>query len=130
MRETLFRGKSAFGNEWVYGYLTDGKYYNSEKMFISSFDNSPDRNRQFCRVEPETVGQFTGLTDKNGKKVFEGDIVKDIAGGIYKVVYDTEYMRFAFEQDSIKWGLEGFDGIMDFEVIGNIYDNPELLEAK
>ena len=121
MREILFRGKSENTRDWVYGSLVYSKVEN--QYYIAEHDEDELQYPVFA----ETVGQYTGLTDKNGKQIFEGDIVKDIAGGIYKVVYDTEYMRFAFEQDSIKWGLEGFDSIMDFEVIGNIYDNPELL---
>ena len=116
MREILFRGKQKNNGEWIYGDLVT-----KQNICIANDWH------EVIRVDDETVGQYTGLTDKNGKKIFDDDIVKDIVGGIYKVVYDTEYMRFAFEQDSIKWGLEGFDSVMDFEVIGNIYDNPELL---
>ena len=96
---------------------------------IIGFMNPDDTRYSFRKFNEVELLQYTGQKDKNGKMIFEGDIVKDIEGGVYKVVYDTEYMRFAFEQDSIKWGLEGFDSIMDFEVIGNIRDNPELLHA-
>ena len=143
MRKIIFRGKRIGNNEWVYGDLiqlsqsTDYWYIMPIGVSGEMYEDEPypfRENDVMCRcalskVNPSTVGQYTGLTDKNGKKIFEGDIVKDIAGGVYKVVYDTEYMRFAFEQDSIKWGLEGFDTIMDFEVIGNVFDNSELLKG-
>ena len=120
VREIIFRGKRVDNGEWYYGYLL-------QPNIISNVVSGQLAYADLF-VDENTVGQYTGLKDKNGKKIFDGDIVKDIAGGVYKVVYDTEYMRFAFEQDSIKWGLEGFVIITDFEVIGNIYDNPELLK--
>lgn len=123
MREILFRGK-AIGGSWKTGSLLrdeEQQEFCGEWVEVWKIDG--------YEIDPATVGQFTGLLDKNGKKIFEGDIVKDTAGGIYKVVYDAEYMRFAFD-DGIKWGLEGFESLNDFEVIGNAFDNPKLLEEQ
>lgn len=79
------------------------------------------------------MGQFTGLTDKNGKKVFEGDIVRDAQSCLFgKVVYATPQDGFdgiaGFMVDDIDDGLQNYNGFWhQVEVVGNIYDNPELL---
>lgn len=100
-------------------YIYEDEWYVPKYILEMTFTIS-----ECCDCEPM---QFIGHFDKNGKSIFEDDIVRDVNGGIYKVVYDTEYIRFAFEQDNIKWGLEAFDNIKDFEVIGNVWENPELL---
>lgn len=129
-REILFRGKRKDNGEWVCGYL----YRLSERLnpFIM-FVNS---NAESHEVIPETVSQFTGLTDKNGKKIFEGDIVKgdlglgygDNENHIAYIEYQEDGMSFCLveilEEDFGKCA-EISD---DLEVIGNIHDNPELLE--
>lgn len=141
MREILFRGKSIHG-EWIYGYLNqhrgnirydcdcepiaDGCYYIN--VWQVKIDNG--MYGQDYKVDPETVGQFTGLTDKNGVKIFEGDIVRYGQRGV--VEYNSGSAQFALNfTDSI---YEGFDKIpfipfCDCDVLGNIYDNPELLEV-
>lgn len=74
MREILFRGKHTRTGEWVEGLLWKKKY-NHNKLFISCFPDKDD-NEEIYIIKPETIGQYTGLTDKNGIKIFEGDIVK------------------------------------------------------
>lgn len=124
MREILFRGKRVDNGEWVYGFyliLPRG-----ERVILS--------NKGYAHVDPETVGQFIGLTDKNGKKIFEGDIIKDNRLRIYMIGYDEDLMKYAFlyyhkELKNIYCG--GFVSKTDsksIEVIDNIHDNPELLE--
>lgn len=85
-------------------------------------------------VIPETVGQYTGLTDKNGEKIFEGDIVKDEpAQMLGTVVYKTAQSEFdgiaGFMVDDVYDGLQNYNGFWHMvEAIGNIHDNPELLK--
>ncbi len=130
MREIFFRGRdfSGFLNSWIFGSLdtTENEY----TIMIQ-----PDRFGNKCRifVDPKTVGQFTGLTDKNGKKIFEGDIVERFWLGekhIYLIDYDNGIASFVGKDIcSENFTTFDYDACM-FEVIGNIHDNPELLEVE
>lgn len=136
MREILFRGKRADNNEWVEGMMTaQGKRVAQIGTFI-------DYGNHICvcssyAVLPETVGQYTGLTDKNDKKIFEGDIVKYKSNVTYlgkflecigQVEYNETTASYAVNaKDNI--GAKNYDYFpIKCEVIGNIHDNPELLE--
>ena len=131
MREILFRGKGV--SRWFYGWYC-GKYCDcftdeaEESSQIIDFDSL-----YLHEVAPETVGQFTGLTDKNGKKIFEGDIVRctryrlDSMGMVGHIVYD-EGCFCVKEHKSCN--APAMDLLGDYEVIGNIHDNPELLEVR
>ena len=136
MREILFRGKQIDNGEWVEGaFLNDrgGAFYICPSVSDISYGDSGNRRRIGCwyKVGQSTVGQFTGLTDKNGKRIFEGDIIKRFWLGseiIYCVIYDGESARFIGKAMN-KSGFTTFDNDGEmFEVIGNIHDNPELLE--
>lgn len=123
MREILFRGKSKKTNRWAKGELFTLR--GSTTIFQKETDGSIT---QFY-VIPETVGQYTGLTDKNGKKIFEGDIVLfnvDERGVVY---YDNEETSFMMEYGNCIVQMGYCFCSRDLEVIGNIHDNPELLEV-
>ena len=127
MREILFRGKRTDNGTWTCGYL----FCIWERAYLcwGTTNNVPNMEE----VIPETVGQYTGLTDKNGRKIFEGDIVER-GGRIWLVEYSNKYGQFmmtTYTEKGISWS-RSFDLIPPdwCEVIGNIYDNPELLEVK
>ena len=140
MREILFRGKRLDNGEWVQGaniliLSTSGVYIANTGDKILTVSDTDGRNivttkGKMYEVAPETVGQFTGLTDKNGTKIFEGDVVKD-AYVLGKVIYNTEQEDFdgaaSFMIDDIFDGPQSYRFWSSVEVIGNIHDNPELI---
>lgn len=81
--------------------------------------------RSPLRIEPETVGQFTGQRDKKGNRIFEGDLVRS-GNDVYKVCYNEKYGRFAYTKPNVIFA--GFC-LRDSEVVGNIYDNPEMMKG-
>lgn len=131
MRDISYRAKRKDNGEWVYGVPLKEGYSQEVEMLWYEYGSLAYTER--VQVLPETVGQYVGLTDKNGKKIFEGDIVKnEYEKGQYqyfKIVYDTRVYCWKVEN---KYGMLGFlyNVIGYLEVIGNIHDNPELLEVK
>ena len=133
MREILFRGKTILDNEWVIGagvYKSEGHTW----IITDAVTKTENRGTGSDAINPETVGQFTGLTDKNGKKIFEGDILSERPpmnqiAYIGFVKYDEERALYRF---MIKNGTKN-NGVLlgpysnSYTVIGNIHDNPELL---
>lgn len=129
MREILFRGKRVDNNEWVYGFLSKSRGNNH---FLSlCIDHEENGVMLSSIVEPETIGQYTGLSDKNGTRIFEGDIVR-YRGEEHVVVFETrgETGYFGIKIDHIEtWGFCLSVPAKLMEVIGNIHDNPELAEG-
>ena len=123
MREILFRGKRRLGNEWIEGSLHTEKFTDDEEYLCCEINQ--------CDVYPETVGQYTGLTDKNGSKIFEGDIRRHYGNYSGKNIYAPvvfELGMFYLKYDE-KAGMPLGDMCERVEVIGNIHDNPGLLKG-
>ena len=138
VREILFRGKRTFGGEWIYGfYFTEKEKGSFIKELPSSVFNAT------CLVNPETVGQFTGLFDSAGRRIFENDILRLTckADGLKWIAV----VKFGNPNGEYNWGFQlvkiNGDGVNTdillwvetdgayAEIVGNIYDNPELLEG-
>lgn len=133
MREILFRGKTSSG-DWVYGdYAKSTRSMVSNKKphkswIIGGFTSNGGWITPLYRhpVDEDTVGQYIGLVDKNGTKIFEGDII-EISGERYRVYFVNKYSRFAVIKQGVIAGIINFN---NSEVIGNIHDNPELMKGE
>lgn len=136
MREILFRGKTQQPcGEWIYGsLLTDYPLCKNEVDETVKFHYIVDgkaKELKKVKVIPETVGQYTGLTDKNGKKIFEGDIIRG-----YGVTGKVDFKKGLVWWDALfsQWRtnkecLYGSKQCATYRVLGNIHDNPELLKG-
>lgn len=149
MREIKFRGKNLNTKEWVYGDLLQwndgeiaigvhGQFIDDGYHFNENYDKTP-------YVDETTVGQYTGLKDKNVKEIYEGDLIKAPSGRIYAVIFSTwkyeekrEFFKVIDIYEHTGWciSLDGVNpcGLLDSEVcqgsvIGSVYDNPELLKG-
>lgn len=164
MRRILFRGKDKKSGKWVEGYYTKGFQYPDEKepndMIYMFSGTTSEWEFNYAIVTHETIGQYTGLTDKNGKKIFEGDIV-EFLGCKYEVIFEVGSfglvgindweaiarqipVRTGCDNDlhaclndhyislwEISWNLENeYNELNTVKIIGNIHDNPELLEGE
>ena len=149
MREILFRGKTSVG-EWICGHLLEQNIPECHSYIVMSIIAELDNRHieimdfDINEVIPETVGQYTGLTDKNGVKIFEGDIVKGIAYSVERIgviVWIDEIasfgVRYFKSQDPTAWenssilrcASMGKTDEFAAEIIGNIHDNPEILKV-
>jgi uncharacterized phage protein (TIGR01671 family) len=133
MREIVFRGKLAYNGVWVYGGfykepvddIKDGKTY----IITGSLSFAGNANQ----VIPETIGQYTGLVDKNGKMIFEGDIIHDEDSGAIGEVFFNNDGTGGYSTWFLGVGYNCALSVLDstnLVIIGNIHDNPELVEAK
>ena len=135
MREILFRGKRKDTDKWVYGHLhkMDGYGTGYTEYGIQVQDTSTSRPWSVL-VIPETVGQYTGLTDKNGNKIFEGDICQTKG---YPLIDEKPFV-IEWNSDECSFYWRDAEGTDEFTigcsqcttVIGNIHDNPELLKGE
>ena len=125
MREILFRGKSVTDGRWVFGNLSNYGDYRAitTTRGFSIIDS--------CEVIPETVGQYTGLKDLHGTRIFEGDVVKSIAAWYVVEFENGGYgLRLFGKGKLIPIMGHGNFNENEVEVIGNVYDNQELLKGE
>ena len=134
MREILFRGKRADNGQWVYGVPLIGKtsgvfmvWIESVSWYIQGVISIRDVVKQ-AEVIPETIGQYTGLDDKNGVKIFEGDIVREHVNDYTPIYQNGIYMAYNVDKIDDPYVSTQFNVIWrnGCEVIGNLHDNPEL----
>lgn len=131
MRAILFRGKRIDNGMWIEGYLR--QYLNGHAGICCN------KTQNLFKVDPETVGQYTGLKDKNGQRIFEGDIVLPVLpanvaqrGFVWPkmpVVFRNGTFGLLDHRDEVT-PFASFAPRVTFEVIGNIHDNPELLKEE
>ena len=131
IREVIFRGKRTDNGEWIEGSLLGIDWCDKPSTY-SIAPNTPVS--VFYSVIPETVGQYTGLTDKNGVRIFEGDIVhcvSKIDSADMVIIFECGQFRMILAEKYHEYQTNvGYYDINCFakEVIGNIHDNPELME--
>lgn len=141
MREILFRGKRVDNGEWAYGSFGTFRAFDDElHSAIIPEQNGENFLKDMVSVLPETVGQYAGQKDKNGEKIFDGDIVKHTTKLAHLGLEDYSEIGEVLEHKGCwaitnNYGYIFFVGVLkddyiEIEVIGNIYDNPGLLEGK
>lgn len=132
MREILFRGKNPVSSEWAYGSLVLEKNVFDERLILAIISDA-DGNETL--VNPETVGQYTGLKDLHGTRIFEGDVCKAYICKAADTVEKEVVGVICFEDGTFEFKCE-HDSVYIYpllevlEVIGNVFDSPELLEGK
>ena len=130
MREILFRGKRIYDGKWVEGVAFPHDNHGAVTIFRQ---NQSDGALEGFKVIPETVGQYTGLTDKNGNKIFEGDIVStgnsDDYLGVVEWEKDNAGLAVSFDGLFEKFEEINFVDKVKLEVIGTIHDDSDLLEV-
>ena len=138
MREILFKGKKKDNGEWIEGYLMNGGMPGEKRIFIGKLviGKWTVTADEFDEVDPDTICEYTGLTDKNGKEIWENDIVEawsqgSRAIGTVKQRVDGLWIMSPAWQNHEFWELKpNSNGETTVEVLGNAFDNPELLQEE
>lgn len=137
MREIEFRGKRVDNLEWVYGSLVTYTDRYFPVIVTNAFHEDDGRvSVEYEAVASGTVCQYTGLKDKHGKRIYEGDIVKDDRGEVGRILFIMQECGFAiiWKWYDSRLGHRsrggGYDQDGSLEVIGNVYDNPKLIEER
>lgn len=127
MRTIEYRGKDMSSKEWIYGFYVEGALIDpytgkEKKRFIIH-----GKDGFLHDIDPNTLGEFTGMTDKNGKKIYEGDIVNEIRNVFSPFFVSYRAPKYVLiDCDNREWLM--FSSHI-FKVIGNIHDNPELMKG-
>ena len=143
MREILFRGKRIDNGEWVYGYVSETTVSGANGSRIATVIYKKPKKEfdgDWWEVNPDTVGQYTGLKDIFGVKIFEGDIIYKpvekitpyyaIKSERYKIIFRNGSFSYANLRGDTHWSIDDCEvgiGTESYTIIANIYDNPELL---
>lgn len=140
-RENLFKAKRKDNGEWVEGYLFDDGMIKLKRYFIGGIIIEPYEGTacdewnivgiDFCEIDIDTLCQYTGLTDKNGKKIWENDIVRNEKGDIGVVQWFEEHAAFMIWNKTKHYVCYlAENDFSKIEIAGNEFDNPELLEVE
>lgn len=147
MREILFRAKRIDNGEWVQGYYV--RHEDTSYCFKEDYERHPENTKHYiafdmmtdwglpnkhliAEIDPETLCQYTGLTDKNGKRIWENEIVRienSMDEGIGKIEFYGGMWYVDGEPSNSMYDIMEYDDIAEIEVVGNIFDNPELMEG-
>ena len=139
MREILFKAKRKDNSEWVEGDLIQNIFGGMKRMWISSESYDKERLRSVHKyitewrgieIDPDTICQYTGLTDKNSRKIWENDIL-ELPGedGYFTCEWEEDTARFVMNGDGLTVDFDNYWGYQT-EVVGNIFDNADLLEVE
>lgn len=138
MREIIFRAKRKDNSEWVEGYYVFCRKCHYILPVVNEIIGYDEREDEWIEIDPNTLCQYTGLTDKNGKKIWENDIIKTsqygVDNGDGRNFAGFDIFSISFSEGSFclmnKWRRFNLRPNRDMEAIGNIFDNADLLEVE
>lgn len=132
MREILFKAKRKDNGEWIEGYYVYCRKRHYILQVLNKAIGFDEREYEWVEVDPDTICQYTGLTDKNGKKIWENDILR--IGENAKLMVSWHHFKASWVLSKKGWMYNHFFGESvepeDVEAVGNIFDNADLLEAE